>query len=222
MKRIFLAAELDGGLAETLELEVARFRDALGEECRMVRWVPRERYHITLAFIGETREEEIPLFARILGDLEEIPEIPLTLGPPLVFPRPSKPRVLLRTIDEGRQALSELAASLRERLEAERFDYDRKRFRPHITVGYLRRQARTSGTGSGPAPGSGSGPKSGPGPGPASRISRQWMARESSEEAGGDLRAVTLFSSEPGERGPVYLALARRSPQGSSGESGRR
>ncbi|MFW6216021.1 MAG: 2'-5' RNA ligase family protein, partial [Alkalispirochaetaceae bacterium] len=101
MKRLFIAGELDEGSAEQLESQIQRFRTTFAREAEAVRWVARERYHLTLVFLGDTEERQIPGVREIVRQCA-FPGIPeLRIGPPIVFPRPSSPRVLARSVGAG-------------------------------------------------------------------------------------------------------------------------
>ncbi len=104
MKRLFIAGELDEGSAEQLESQIQRFRTTFAREAEAVRWVARERYHLTLVFLGDTEERQIPGVREILGQCG-FPGIPeLRIGPPIVFPRPSSPGFLREASGQGQKS----------------------------------------------------------------------------------------------------------------------
>lgn len=102
------------------------------------RFMKRETYHVTLAFLGEIDEAESH---RIMDALDAAcagsRPIPLRAEGLGTFGKPRDATLWLALARTD--ALMELAARLRAELEARRIPYDRKAFRPHIT---LARRAR--------------------------------------------------------------------------------
>ena len=60
--RIFYAINFN----ETTMDELKKLQDDLREHVRVGRWAPAENFHITLHFIGEIRESELPFFREVL------------------------------------------------------------------------------------------------------------------------------------------------------------
>jgi 2'-5' RNA ligase len=93
-------------------------------------WVPAERLHVTLAFLGEVSEETA---ARVADGLRETAAeraaFRLRLRGGGAFPRPERAKVLWAGLDGDVAALASLADAVR----AERTPYV-----PHVTVARLR------------------------------------------------------------------------------------
>ena len=132
--RLFIALDLPAGV----RAELAAWADAAAPP--EVRRVPAENLHVTLAFLGSRSGDEaaaaralLPALARPLGDL-------VTAGALWLPPR--RPGVLSVALaaDEALAALhEELVAALAEAIG---FVPERRRLRPHVTVGRVRREAR--------------------------------------------------------------------------------
>ena len=130
--RLFVAAELPDGAVEAL----------LGwrPEDEALRPVPRESLHVTLAFLGERAESDVPVVGGLLDELAR-PVSGLTLERALWLP-PRRPRVLAVEFG-GAEALDELQAELAAALaEAIGFVPERRRFLPHVTVARVRHGRR--------------------------------------------------------------------------------
>lgn len=185
MKRLFVAFEMEEALRRSLSEEVAQFRRSLGEKAEAVRWVGAERYHMTAVFLGDTPEERIPKLKEILEATELASTETVTLGAPMVFPKPRSPRVLVRALSAGYEPLQRIAGDLRGALEQEGIDFDKKPFRPHVTVGYLRKR-RTS---------------------LLKEITRFWVRQAWPEEPPGRVTNLILFESVRRPDGPIHTAL---------------
>jgi 2'-5' RNA ligase len=109
-----------------------------------LRWTGAEAWHITLAFLGEVREEVVPeLSTRLERAARRHQTQPLAVRGGGAFPSPSKARVVWAGLDADRSALAALAASVAagaRRAGAPSPDEDR-RFRAHITLARLRAPA---------------------------------------------------------------------------------
>ena len=105
-----------------------------------LRWTSQEAWHVTLAFLGEVREEILPgLTTRLERAARRHPPQPLAIRGGGAFPSASRARVLWAGLQGDRAALAALAASVAagaRRAGAPSPDEDR-RFRPHITLARL-------------------------------------------------------------------------------------
>jgi 2'-5' RNA ligase len=132
--RLFIALDLPAAT----RAELAAWTDRAAPPA--VRRVPAENLHVTLAFLGSRSGEEaaatralLPALARSLWELR--------LTGALWLP-PRRPRVLSVAIaaDDTLAALhEELVAALAEAIG---FAPERRRLRPHVTVGRVARDAR--------------------------------------------------------------------------------
>lgn len=88
-------------------------------------YVPTQNLHLTLAFIGETKDADT-----VKAALQTIKYKPfkLALSDPGCFGD------LLWIGVKGNQGLSALAKDVRTALDAAGIDYDKKKFSPHITL----------------------------------------------------------------------------------------
>lgn len=102
--------------------------------------LPKENFHLTLAFLGDTRATCIPMLERILDETAgATPLFPCELSGLGAFPHPWEPRVVWVGIDMGSKEAGILSDALRARLEEANVSFDTKPFRPHITIAYSRK-----------------------------------------------------------------------------------
>jgi RNA 2',3'-cyclic 3'-phosphodiesterase len=130
--RLFLALRLPPDVLEEME----RWQR---EELRGVRIVPREHLHITLAFLGHRRSDELPAAVGALRDAAaEASEIRLTL----LRYRETRSVGMLVLDDEGDGA-TRLADDVQERLERLGiYRREGRRWLPHVTVARWRERPR--------------------------------------------------------------------------------
>lgn len=131
--RTFIALELPSGFAD----ETAACARVLSGAVEG-RFVPKENYHLTLAFLGDADD------ATVRRAMEALDEVAAEVVPPLLVPeglgrfgRPTD-ATLWMGLTEG-EGLIGLAALVRERLRDQCVAFDGKAFKPHIT---LARRAR--------------------------------------------------------------------------------
>ncbi len=103
---------------------------------RGVRPVRGDMLHLTLCFIGDADEHAIGAIGgcmhRAVAGMRAVEAGIRDVG---VFPGTGRPRVVWAGIDDPDGTVAAVAAALRRELDAADVRYDRKPFRPHITVG---------------------------------------------------------------------------------------
>ena len=125
--RTFIALELP----EEFAYEVAELSRSLSHEVRG-RFMKRDTYHLTLAFMGDTSPEGVSAACEVLNSLEgggAVSLVPNGLGK---FGR-SADATLWRGLVERPELLS-LAEDVRVGLRAQHVWFDPKPFKPHITL----------------------------------------------------------------------------------------
>lgn len=126
--RAFIALELPDEMVDALADAARLLADAAPG-----RYLPRANYHMTLAFLGEIGEDEA---RRAINALD---------GVCAGRPAPLLAFDSLGTFGKGRNVtlwagvratpeMMELAANIRRALDGLGVDYDRKPFRPHVTL----------------------------------------------------------------------------------------
>lgn len=119
--RLFVAVRL----SDELKKEITATMHALKQAGVKGSYVPTDNLHLTLAFIGETKEPE--KVKEALAGIEVKP-FRLTLSEMGCFDD------ILWIGAKGNQGLAGAAKSVREALDAAGIEYDRKKFMPHITI----------------------------------------------------------------------------------------
>ena len=126
--RAFVAIELPPSFAGEVAA-VARQLSAAIE----ARYIPRENYHITLAFLGEVSEAQLHDAMEALDEaaagMEPFPLVPDGIGK---FGKSHNATLWMGIAKVP--GLMELAERLRKALQARGVDFDDKAFLPHITL----------------------------------------------------------------------------------------
>jgi len=135
MKRLFLAVELPDDIRDGL----ARTFEPIRRRVEGVKWVERGNLHVTLKFLGDTPEEQIPVIgARLTDAAGEVPELSLAVGALGAFPSLRRPRILWASVAGDIEPLGRLAGRIERDLAPLGFVPEDRPFSPHVTVGRIR------------------------------------------------------------------------------------
>ncbi len=108
-----------------------------------IKWVPQDNLHLTLKFLGDVDNREIP---RVCGVVRECcaPSEPFEMLVSGVgaFPDPNRPRVVYAGITEGGEALKAIVDRLEVELAKLGFKPEARDYVPHLTLGRARGGSR--------------------------------------------------------------------------------
>lgn len=102
-----------------------------------LRWEQRERYHLTLQFLGAV-QELAPVVAGLASAVGERKAFALQLRGPGAFPKPGRARVVWIGAGTGGEELIGLAGAVAGRLGPLGYEPDRQAFHAHLTVARLK------------------------------------------------------------------------------------
>ncbi len=181
--RTFIAVEVSNKTRERAGLLI----DLLRASDANVKWVDAANIHLTLNFLGDVDERQIPeVCAAIHVAAQSVDPFELVCAGVGAFPNAQRPRTLWIGTDEGTDEVCALQSSTETELDEIGFPKEKRKFKPHLTIGRIRR-----------------------GGGSVRRLNE--MLKETSEFDAGKtiVSEVVVFSSELQPSGPVYHALAR-------------
>jgi len=140
--RTFIAIELD----ENLKNQLLSFIQELMRVSRNIKWIKKHGMHLTLKFLGDLDEEKIPL---IESSLEKIAKkfdvFSIQLKGTGAFPPGTKnPRVLWVGITENDRLL-DLQTNVEAECELLGFPREKRKFRPHLTLGRVKGHSQLGG-----------------------------------------------------------------------------
>jgi 2'-5' RNA ligase len=136
--RVFIAIPLPDPLRK--ELADVQYRLKSRVPHRSVRWVKTTGIHLTLKFLGDTPEDEIPVIQDALRVIaRNAPSCTLTAEGLGCFPSPRRPRVLWVGVTEPTGCLKVIYQAVEEAITSLGYDRERHSFTPHLTLGRVRR-----------------------------------------------------------------------------------
>ncbi len=179
--RLFIAINFPDAMRQRLWSEAAPLRDA----GYPVKWVAADNVHMTVKFLGEVAESragaiEVGL-RQAVGDTNTFM---LSVGQFGAFPSAKRPRVLWVGC-ETLPALELLADALEREMSQLGFETEGRAFRPHVTIGRVRREAK---------------------PAELKGLEKDLERVEFFEEV--QIGSVDLMRSHVGPKGPRYELLA--------------
>ena len=132
--RTFVALELSQPLKEGI-LDVVRTMKACGVRAS---WAGASTMHLTLKFLGDVEESILPnVFDRVARAAAGVPPFSFESRSLGAFPSPRRARVLWLGVDAP-QELWDLVRAVENELAGLGFPREKRRFRPHITLGRVR------------------------------------------------------------------------------------
>lgn len=101
-----------------------------------VTWVSRFAIHLTIQFLGEVAESDVPRLQRVLSEPIDLAPFDVEWHGVGAFPSPRHPRTLWIGIGRGATELGLLESKVSQRLD--RAEPGAEPFRPHLTLGRVR------------------------------------------------------------------------------------
>ncbi|HCY87876.1 MAG TPA: RNA 2',3'-cyclic phosphodiesterase [Desulfobacteraceae bacterium] len=102
-------------------------------------WADRSRFHITLAFLGDTAVDKIPRIQTAIDEAIATQKgFDLRIGPFGVFPNRKKARVIWAGVHGDTTALKLIYRNLGDSLDRAGMPVPRKKFVPHITLARIK------------------------------------------------------------------------------------
>lgn len=139
-RRLFLALNATDPLAESFVPTLKKLKINADRREIAVKWVPLENYHITVTFLGDRPESEIPQIAETLKKIcEQTAPFELKIEGVDAFSNEQEARVLYLGV-QNKKCLGEFKNALDSALARNDLlhHFDRREFSPHLTFGRLR------------------------------------------------------------------------------------
>jgi 2'-5' RNA ligase len=181
--RIFIAVDLGQEIRDqciALQKKLAR----AGAE---MKWVEPENIHVTLLFLGEVNQREIPQICRVASKVcAGQPAFNLSVEGVGCFPNPRRPRIVWAGVEQGKQELRTLHDALETPLlELGCYRREDLQYTPHITLGRVRGEHSDD------------------------RLA-ELLGKETGWQAGEvKVEEIQVMSSQLTPQGPIYTVLGR-------------
>lgn len=138
--RLFVAVEIGETLARRgaeLAEELER-RAAAAARHAKVTWIPADRMHLTIRFIGEVDDGQAVMVREALEEPLTVVPFSLTLRGAGTFPKSGTPRVVWLGVTEGREHLLQVEREITARLTPLGIPEEDRAYSPHLTVARVR------------------------------------------------------------------------------------
>lgn len=108
-----------------------------------IKWVPLDHFHLTLKFLGEVDNVEVPAVCKAIRHVtDSIEPFELTFAGTGGFPSAEKPRILVAGVDDPTGNLVAMVAGLEKQLAELGFKPEPRDYMPHLTLGRTRSNSR--------------------------------------------------------------------------------
>jgi len=132
--RTFFALPCGKELSESIDSLTLMLQD-----CKNIKRIRSDQYHITLKFLGDTPDNLLPdLEKEIRTSIEQINQFHLKLITAGVFPNITNPRILWIGNRNIPLPLQQIVLQLNLLFRQYGFSRDDRRFKPHVTVGRVK------------------------------------------------------------------------------------
>jgi 2'-5' RNA ligase len=136
--RLFVALGLPEAYQQSLAELTGRLSNRLNSK---ITWIKPGAWHLTLKFLGETKPHDAEAVRKALAAVR-FDSFPLRARGAGFFPGPQRPRVIWVGLAQGAGECASLAQCVNQALEPAGFAREKKEFRPHLTLGRVRRDLR--------------------------------------------------------------------------------
>jgi 2'-5' RNA ligase len=140
--RTFIAMEL----GQQVNRETIRLIERLRDPTDGIRWVPTDNLHLTLKFLGDVDNTEVPevcqVVHRVCADCEPFELTVAGLGG---FPSLDRARVIYTGISDPTGSLTHIATELDRQFAKLGFKPEARDYTPHLTLGRVKKGSRRVG-----------------------------------------------------------------------------
>jgi len=134
--RLFIAIDIADDIKKMINVNINHLKDELNNE---LKWIQEKNMHITLKYLGETKEDSVQAIIKKMNYIiENTQQQSVKIEGIAAFPRLDYPRVIYIGLKEGANELSKLHSLLENELFYLGFKQDKNKYTPHITIARTR------------------------------------------------------------------------------------
>jgi 2'-5' RNA ligase len=181
--RTFIAIDVEKPVHDRL----IALQEKLAKSAGDVKWVEPENLHLTLLFLGEVDEREVPKVCSAVADVcEKHSPFAMTLEKVGCFPNARRPRVVWAGLGEGVQQICALHDDLEPPLlDLGCYRREERKYTPHLTLGRLKPEKVTF------------------------KLSEAIAKNQTWQGGTTTVREVLVMSSQLSPNGPTYAVMSR-------------
>ena len=186
--RLFVAIDVGPTIASAAAtlVEQLQGRAAKLSPLAKITWIPVDRMHLTVRFIGHADEPQYQAIASVLQPALSTRPFDLRVRGTGAFPKSGPPRAIWCGISDGLEQLQDVEREITERLEGVGVPPDDRRYSPHLTLARIREAHGL-------------------------RSSALLDSTRDLDFGAARVEAITLFESRLSPKGPTYVALQETS-----------
>jgi 2'-5' RNA ligase len=141
--RLFVAWSIPESCHPALERAVSDLKSLALSSGTKVRWSSPNQWHITVAFLGEVAENRLTVIKESVAAASSgFLSFPIELKGFGCFPPRGNSKVVWSGVDHGSTELSEMAVQVQARLSAVGFQFEKRKFVAHLTLGRIERSGK--------------------------------------------------------------------------------
>lgn len=142
MIRSFIAIEI----SKDIKNEIREWQEGLKKSVNGVKWVNPDNIHITLKFLGNIHENQIPdLKQAVSKSVSGMDRFDIEVSGEGCFPNIRRPRVIWLGVEKGKDILKKIAGNIENECAKIGFEKERRPYSPHFTIGRVKFLKDTSG-----------------------------------------------------------------------------
>lgn len=133
--RTFIAVDL----GKEIRSRLVSLQDNLAQAGVPVKWVEPENLHVTLLFLGEVDDRQLPAICKLVAEgVKDRPAFTMSVETVGCFPDARRPRILWVGVAEGAAPLCAIHDDLETPLTDLGYRRENRRYTPHITLGRVK------------------------------------------------------------------------------------
>ena len=137
-RRVFIGIPIGGkikSILPSLKTSIHSSRD-------IIRWIPPENIHLTLSFLGNISDQDIPNIIQSIENCITSKYFKIIIESTGVFPSANFPKILWIGIGKGADELASLQQHIEKAVRKFKEINRKENFTPHITIARIRRSHR--------------------------------------------------------------------------------
>lgn len=133
--RLFVAIELSDAVRKSL----SNMQTAMKRSCSDVRWIPAEQLHLTVKFLGDVADGDVPAVSQAVIDAAaDSKPFVMRTSECGCFPEGGAVRIVWVSVTAEQELLAGCVAAVEAQLEPLGFPREHRPFAAHITIGRVK------------------------------------------------------------------------------------